>query len=174
MNIRPFRGNHPKISASAYVDPAAVVIGEVILGDDVSIWPMAVLRGDINSILVGARTNIQDGTVLHVVHDYELCPGGFKVIVGEETTVGHCVVLHGCQIGDRCLIGMNATVLDGAKIGDDVIIGANSLVPQNKILEGGYLYFGNPVKKIRVVTEEEKRQVKINADNYVLWKNEQV
>ncbi len=172
MNIRSFRNNRPKIDASAYVDETAVIIGEVSLASDVSIWPLCVLRADINSISIGARSNVQDGAVVHVVHDYELAPGGYHVTIGADTTIGHGVVLHGCQIGDRCLIGMNATVLDGAVIEDDVIIGANSLVPQNKVLETGYLYFGNPVRKVRPIKSEERSHIKTNADLYVGWKNE--
>lgn len=172
MNIRSFRNIHPKIASSVYVDETAIVIGEVTLAEDVSIWPLCVIRADINDIKIGARTNIQDGTIIHVVLDYELAPGGYNVEVGEDTTIGHAVVLHGCKIGNRCLIGMNATILDGAIIGDDVIVGANSLVPNNKILEAGYLYFGNPVKKIRALTDKDKKHIQLNADLYVGWKNE--
>lgn len=172
MNIRSFRDKHPKIASTAYVDPLSCIIGEVTLENDVSIWPMAVLRGDINRIQIGARSNIQDGSVLHVVHQYEFCETGFPVIIGDDVTVGHSVVLHGCTIGNRCLIGMNATILDGAIIENDVVIGANSLVPQGKKLEAGFLYFGNPVKQIRPLTDEEKRAMQMNVDNYVAWAKE--
>ncbi len=172
MTLRPFRDNYPTFSNSVFIDETALVIGEVELHDDVSIWPMAVVRGDIYFIQIGARTNIQDGAILHVVHDYEFCPGGAPVIIGEETTVGHGAILHGCRIGNACLIGMNATILDHTEIGDEVIIGANSLVPQHKKLESGYLYFGNPVKQIRPLTEEEKAHIRLNAQFYVDWKND--
>jgi len=171
MNIRHFDNRQPEIANSVYVDLAAVVIGRVMLGADVSIWPMAVLRGDINAIHVGARTNIQDGSILHVVHDYSYCPGGLETVIGEDTTVGHGVILHGCTIGSSCLIGMNTTVLDGAVIQDQVIVGANSLVPPKKVLERGYLYFGNPVKQVRPLTLQEAEQVKANAILYVELKN---
>ena len=172
MNIRSFRNNRPKIAASAYVDETSVIIGEVSLAEDVSIWPLCVIRADINDIKIGARSNIQDGTMIHVVLDYEIAPGGYNVEVGEDTTIGHAVVLHGCKIGDRCLIGMNATILDGAEIGDDVIVGANSLVPNNKKLESGFVYFGNPVKQIRPLTDKDKKHIQLNADLYVGWKDE--
>lgn len=171
MPISSFEHFSPTIAQSAYVDPTAVVIGQVVLADDASVWPLAVLRGDLNTIKIGARTNVQDGSVIHVVPDYEYCPGGLAVIIGEETTIGHGVILHGCSIGSHCLIGMNATVLDGAMIEENVIVGANSLVPPKKILRKGYLYFGNPVKEIRPLTPEEILQVNDNAKLYVDLKN---
>lgn len=171
MNIRPFRDKRPKIAKSAFVDLMACVIGDATLEDDVSVWPMAVIRADINAIKIGARSNIQDGAVLHVDVS-ESNTAGFPLIIGEDVTVGHGVVLHGCTIGNRCLIGMNATILNGAILGDDIVIGANSLVPQGKKLESGFLYFGNPVKQIRPLTAEEKRAMQMNVDNYVGWKDE--
>lgn len=171
MALRNFAGKTPKVATSAFVDETALVLGEAVLGDDVSIWPMVVLRADLNYIHIGARSNIQDGSILHNAPDYEYCPGGLPVIVGEDVTVGHNVILHACTIGNRCLIGMGSTILDGAVIGDDVIIGANSLVTQNKKLEGGYLYFGNPLKQARPLKPEELVFLKNSAKLYVELKN---
>jgi len=172
MAIRKFLDVEPQVHETAYVDEQASVIGRVRLVEDVSVWPMAVLRGDIFYIKIGARTNIQDNSVLHVVHDHENCPGGLPVIVGEDVTIAHGAVLHGCTIGNMCLIGMNATVLDGAVIEDEVIVGANSLVPPKKKLEKGFLYFGNPVKKIRPLKPEEIQTIKDNSKLYVDTKNQ--
>ena len=171
MHIRSFEQYKPQIAESVYVDPMASVIGQVILSEDSSIWPMTVLRGDLNAIEIGARSNVQDGSVLHVVPDYVYCPGGLKVILGEDVTIGHGVILHGCTIGDRCLIGMNSTVLDGAVIEDEVIVGANSLVSPKKILKKGFLYFGNPLKEVRELKPVEIEQIKYNAALYVELKN---
>jgi len=171
MTIREFDKKTPEIAASAFVDETALVLGESVLEEDVSIWPMAVLRADLNFIRIGKRSNIQDGSILHNVPDYQYCPGGLPIIVGDDVTVGHNVILHGCTIGDRCLIGMGSTILDGAVIGDDVIIGANSLVTQNKKLESGYLYFGNPLKQARPLKEEELIFLKESAKLYVDLKN---
>lgn len=171
MNLRRFEQHEPQLAEGAYVDPMASVIGQVILSADSSIWPMAVLRGDLNAIEIGMRSNIQDGSVLHVVPDYEFSPGGLKVILGEDVTIGHGVILHGCTIGDRCLIGMNSTVLDGAVIEDEVIVGANSLVPPKKVLKKGFLYFGNPLKEVRELKPIEIEQIKYNAALYVELKN---
>ena len=172
MSIRHFKNFYPQINPTAYVDPEAIVIGRVFLAENVSIWPTAVLRGDINEIIIGARSNIQDGSILHVVHDYEYCPGGLKVIIGENVTIGHGVILHGCTIGSHCLIGMNATVLDGAIIEENVIVGANSLVHPNKKLEKGFLYFGNPVRQVRALTPSEMALVEYSANIYVEIKNQ--
>jgi carbonic anhydrase/acetyltransferase-like protein (isoleucine patch superfamily) len=140
--LRAYDGHRPALGERVYVDPAAVVIGRVVLGDDASVWPMAVLRGDVNTIAVGARSNIQDASVLHVTHDGPYSPGGLPLVVGDDVTVGHAVTLHACIVGDRCLIGMNSCVLDGAVIEDEVMLGAGSLVPPGKRLESGGLYRG--------------------------------
>src|SRR5690554_6287507 len=144
MSVRPFKDKVPQIAPGVYVDAAAVVIGDVSIGADSSVWPMAVLRGDVNTIRVGARTSIQDGSVLHVTHDHADVPGGHPCVVGDDVTVGHKVVLHGCTVGDRCLVGMGAIVLDGARLEPEVLLGAGSLVPPGKVLEGGYLWLGAP------------------------------
>jgi carbonic anhydrase/acetyltransferase-like protein (isoleucine patch superfamily) len=166
-DIRPFLDLTPRIAADAWIDESAVVIGDVEVGPQASIWPLCAVRGDIHSIRIGARSNIQDGSVIHVTHDSGYNPGGFPVVIGEEVTVGHKVMLHGCSIGDNCLIGMGSIVLDGAVIESRVILGAGSLVPQGKVLEGGHLYLGSPVKQIRALTDQEQQFLDYVAGNYV-------
>lgn len=170
-NIRNFEDRIPQLADSVFVDDSAVVTGDVTIGDDSSIWPCCSVRGDIHSISIGARTNIQDGSVLHVTHDSEYAPGGNKLTVGDDVTVGHNVVLHACTIGDLCLIGMGAIVLDGAVVESGAMVGAGSLVPPNKVLEGGYMWLGSPVKKIRELTEKEKAFLKYSALHYVKLKD---
>ena len=150
----------------------SVVIGDVRLAEDVGIWPLVVIRGDVNYVEIGARSNVQDGSVLHVTHKSPFNPEGNPLLIGEDVTVGHKVMLHGCTIGNRVLVGMGSILLDGAVIEDDVMIGAGSLVPQNKRLESGYLYLGSPVKQIRPLKVAEIEGLKYSANNYVRWKDE--
>jgi carbonic anhydrase/acetyltransferase-like protein (isoleucine patch superfamily) len=172
MAVRTYDGIAPQIGPRAYVDPAAVVIGRVTIGEDASIWPCAVLRGDVHEIRVGARTSIQDGSILHVTHDSpEYSPGGRACIVGADVTVGHRVVLHACTIGDRCLIGMGSVVLDDVVIEDSVILGAGSLVPPGKRLERGGLYVGSPAKRVRDLTPKELAFLTYSAEHYVRLKD---
>ncbi|MEA1063192.1 gamma carbonic anhydrase family protein [Erwinia sp. HR93] len=171
-NLRSYQNHIPKLGNKVMVDEASVIIGNVRIADDVGIWPLVVIRGDVNLITIGARSNIQDGSVLHVTHKTVNTPEGHPLIVGEEVTVGHKVMLHGCTIGNRVLVGMGSILLDGAIIEDNVVIGAGSLVPQNKRLTSGYLYLGSPVKQIRPLTEMEVANLKYSADNYVKWKND--
>lgn len=170
--LRPYKDLFPQIGQRVMLDSSSVVIGDVRLADDVGIWPLVAIRGDVNYVAIGARTNIQDGSVLHVTHKSTSNPEGNPLIVGEDVTVGHKVMLHGCIIGNRVLVGMGSILLDGAVIEDDVMIGAGSLVPQNKRLASGYLYLGSPVKQIRPLTEEEKAGLRYSAKNYVKWKDE--
>jgi carbonic anhydrase/acetyltransferase-like protein (isoleucine patch superfamily) len=171
MSVRRFEGHQPDIHASVYIDEQALVVGEVSIGEDSSVWPMSVVRGDVNSIEIGERTNIQDGSVLHVTHDSEYAEGGMPLVIGSDVTVGHKVILHACQVEDGCLIGMGATVLDGALIRAGSMIGAGALVPPGKVLESGYLYLGSPVKQVRELTEKEKRFLQYSAAHYVRLKN---
>lgn len=171
MTIRSFAGESPEIADSAYVDESAVVIGNVKIGENSSVWPMSVVRGDVHSIRIGKCTNIQDASVLHVTHDGKFFPGGFSLTVGDYVTVGHRVILHACTVGDYCLIGMSATIMDGAVLEDKLIIGAGSLVPTGKKLEGGYLYVGSPVKRVRELTEKELEFLEYSAVHYVKLKN---
>jgi len=170
--LRPYKDLFPKQGDRVLIDSSSVIIGDVQMGDDVSIWPLVAIRGDVNYVSIGARTNIQDGSVLHVTHKSSYNPEGNPLIVGEEVTVGHKVMLHGCTIGNRVLVGMGSILLDGVVVEDDVMIGAGSLVPQNKRLESGFLYLGSPVKQIRPLTEAEKEGLKYSANNYVKWKND--
>ena len=171
MSIRTFEDHTPQIADSAYVDEQALVIGDVHLGDDSSVWPMTVIRGDVNSIRIGSRTNIQDGSVVHVTHDCEYAPGGYATTIGDDVTVGHRVIAHACEIGDRCLIGMGSVILDGAVIEPDSMIGAGCLVPPGKILEGECLWVGSPARKIRELTPEELDFLRYSAAHYVNNKN---
>jgi carbonic anhydrase/acetyltransferase-like protein (isoleucine patch superfamily) len=170
-NIRSFEEYIPQLADSVFVDDSAVVTGNVSIGEDSSIWPCCSVRGDIHSISIGARSNIQDGSILHVTHDSEYAPGGNKLTVGDDVTVGHNVVLHACTIEDLCLIGMGSIVLDGAVVQSGAMVGAGSLVPPNKVLEGGYMWLGSPVKKVRELTDKEKAFLEYSARHYVKLKN---
>lgn len=174
QNIRPYKKKLPEIAESAYIDPAAVVIGDVVIGADSSVWPMVAIRGDVNSIRIGERTNIQDGSVLHVTHDGPLAPGGFALRVGSDVTVGHKAVLHACTIEDRCLIGMGSVVLDGSVVSSGCVLGAGSVVSPGKVLEGGYLYLGAPARKIRELNQKEKDFLSYSAKHYVSLKNDYI
>ena len=171
-NIRPYKGIMPSCGANTYIDSSAVLVGDITLADDVSIWPLVAARGDVNTIIIGKRTNIQDGTVLHVTRKSEHNPDGNPLIIGEDVTVGHKCMLHGCVLGSRILVGMGAIIMDGVIVEDDVFIGAGSLVPPNKKLISGYLYVGNPVKKIRPLKESEVAFLKQSAINYIDLKND--
>ncbi len=171
MAIRVFNGIIPTVAATAFVDDTALVLGNVTVGDDSSLWPMAVARGDVHAITIGQRTNIQDGTVLHVTQANEFNPGGYPLHIGDDVTVGHNVTLHACTIENLCLIGMGSTVLDGAIIRSRVMVGAGSLVTSGKELESGYLYLGSPAKKIRPLTERELAYLPFSAGHYVELKN---
>ncbi|MGD8430235.1 MAG: gamma carbonic anhydrase family protein [Ectothiorhodospiraceae bacterium] len=165
--LRRYDGKEPRLAATAWVDDTALVLGDVELAEDVSIWPMTVLRGDVHYIRVGARSNIQDGSVVHVAHDGPYCPGGIPTIIGEDVTVGHKAIVHACTVGNRVLVGMGAVIMDGAEVGDDVIVGANALVPPGKTLAPGFLYVGSPVKAARELTDEEREQLVYSARHYV-------
>jgi len=169
--IRPYLDRKPTLGADVYIDEAARVIGDVTLGDDASVWPMAVLRGDVNAIRIGARTNVQDGSVLHVTHDGPYSPGGAPLVIGDDVTIGHGVILHACTIGNRCLIGMGALVLDKVVVEDEVFIAAGAVVPPGKRLVSGFLYRGNPAQQARPLTDTEKAQLQYSAEHYVRVKN---
>ena len=172
--LRAYKEFFPVIAESVYLDPFSSIIGAVELADDVSIWPMCVLRGDVNSIKVGKRSNIQDGSVLHVARKGEASTDGYSLTIGEDVTVGHKAMLHACQIGDRVLIGMGAIVLDNVRIDNDVILAAGALVPPNKHLQSGYLYVGAPAKAARKLTADEFTFLKRSASHYVKLKNEYI
>lgn len=171
--IRPYKNITPTIAASAYIDPAACVIGDVVIGDDSSVWPMVAIRGDVNVIRIGARTNIQDGSVLHVTHEGgPLSPDGNGLFVGNDVTVGHNVVLHACTVEDACLIGMGSVLLDGCVIKSGAMVGAGSVVSPGKVLEGGYLYLGTPARQARPLNQREIDNLMYSAQHYVNLKND--
>lgn len=154
--VRNFVDKTPVVASDAWIDDSAVVIGDVHLATGVSIWPTAVLRGDVNSIRIGARSNLQDGVIVHVNQPSAKRPYGSPCLVGEDVTVGHRATLHACNIGNQVLVGMGVIVLDDAIVEDQVIIGAGSVVAPGKILESGFLYLGAPARKVRPLTDEEK------------------
>ncbi len=167
MSIRPFNNMTPTIVESAYVDEDAVVIGDVHIGEQSSIWPGAVIRGDVNYIRIGHSSNIQDGSILHVTAPNEDNPEGLPLIIGNNVTVGHGVILHACTVEDACLVGMGATVLDGAILREKTLLAAGSLVPPGKELEGGYLWMGSPAKKVRVLTKMELQFFQKSCKKYM-------
>jgi carbonic anhydrase/acetyltransferase-like protein (isoleucine patch superfamily) len=171
MNIRSFGGALPQIAASAYVDAAAVVIGDVSIGEHASLWPMVVVRGDVNRIEIGAFTNIQDGVVVHCTHDGPYTPGGFATTIGSHVTIGHNAVVHACMVGDYSLIGMSCTVMDGAVLEPKVMLGAGSLVPPGKRLEGGHLWVGVPARRIRALSAPELELLAYSAQHYAKLKD---
>ena len=166
MAIRPYQHQLPQIGSRVYIDETAVVIGRVHLADDVSIWPTAVVRGDVEAIRIGAGSNIQDGAVLHVSHAGDYSPSGHPLTIGHGVTVGHRAVVHACTIGNYCLIGIGAIILDDAVLDDYVMLGAGALVTPGKRLESGYLYVGSPAKPARPLTEQEKSFLEYSAQHY--------
>lgn len=172
MAIRTFQQHTPKLGERAFVDCSAVVIGDVEIGTDSSVWPLTVIRGDMHRIRIGKRTSVQDGSVLHITHAGPFNPQGYPLLIGDDVTIGHKVMLHGCSVGSRILIGMGSTVMDGAVVEDEVIIGAGSLVPPGKRLESGFLYVGSPVKQARPLTEKERSFFTYTAGNYVKLKDQ--
>ena len=173
MSIRKHNNSAPKIGKDCYIDESAILIGNIRIGSNSSVWPLVSIRGDVNAIDIGDNTNIQDGSVLHVTHDgpYDYNRGGYALTIGNNITVGHNVILHGCTIEDNCLIGMGSTIMDGSLIKQNTIIGAGSLVPPGKILEAGCLYVGRPVKKVRALNDEEIESIQYSANHYVELKN---
>jgi carbonic anhydrase/acetyltransferase-like protein (isoleucine patch superfamily) len=169
--IEAYRGVLPQIGSDVYIHRTATVIGDVALGDDVSVWPGVVIRGDINHIHIGAGSNIQDLSVLHVNHKSPEDPAGSALIIGSNVTVGHSVILHGCTIEDECLIGMGSIVMDKVLVQKRVLLAAGSLVPQGMVLESGYLYMGRPAKKIRPLTSAEVDGLMYSAQHYIEVKN---
>ncbi len=169
--MRKYRDIQPKIAESAYIDPDAAVIGNVKIGADSSIWPMCTLRADVNIIRIGTRTNIQDGSILHLTGDNRFFPDGHSLLIGNEVTVGHGAILHGCQLHDLCLIGMGAIVLDAAVVESHAMVAAGALVPPGKRIESGYLWVGSPAKKTRALTDRELEYLSFSAADYVRVKN---
>ena len=173
-NVRAHQGVTPSLGANVFIDPHALVIGDTHIGDDSSVWPHAVIRGDMHRIRIGQRCSIQDGAVLHITHDSDYDPGGWPLTLGDEVTVGHRAVLHGCTIGSRVLVGIGAIVMDGVTVEDEVVIAAGALVPPGKTLESGYLYVGSPAKQARPLTDKEKSFFSYGAGNYVRLKDKHI
>jgi carbonic anhydrase/acetyltransferase-like protein (isoleucine patch superfamily) len=170
-SVRSYQGHRPQLGARVFIDPTAVVIGQVVIGDDASIWPYAVIRGDMHFIRIGARTSIQDASILHITHAGPFNPEGFPLVIGEDVTVGHSVTLHGCTIGNRVLVGIGSILLDGVVVEDDVVIGAGTLVPPGKRLQSGFLYMGSPCRQVRPLKESERQFFQYSANNYVKLKD---
>jgi carbonic anhydrase/acetyltransferase-like protein (isoleucine patch superfamily) len=164
-DIRPYRGKRPQIAESAYIDPAAVIIGDVVIGEDSSVWPCSVVRGDVHYIRIGARTNIQDGSVLHVMRDE------WPLILGDDVTIGHSVTLHGCTIESRCLIGMGAVILNGVTIGAGSIVAAGTLITERTAIPAGSLVMGSPGKVKRMLTGIDQASIDAYAQRYVGYKS---
>ena len=172
MSIRAWNGISPKIGRNAYVDPAAVVIGDVELGEDASFWPCAVARGDVHHIRIGARSNVQDGAVLHVTHDGPYTVGGTPLLIGADVTIGHGAIVHACTIADAVLIGMNATVLDGVVVARHSMIGAGAVVSPGKTIGEGELWIGNPARRVRMLSDVEIERLYYSAQQYVKLKDD--
>jgi len=173
-SLRPFAGTHPTIGERVMIDPSAVVLGDVVLGDDVSVWPQVAIRGDVHSIRVGNRTSVQDCTVLHVTHAGPYNPDGWPLAIGDDVTIGHSATLHGCTVGNRVLVGMGAIVMDGAVVEDDVVIAAGALVTPGKHLRSGFLYAGSPAKERRELSQKEMEYFTYSAANYVKLKDQHI
>jgi carbonic anhydrase/acetyltransferase-like protein (isoleucine patch superfamily) len=170
---RPYLDKRPQLGAGAYIDPAATVVGDVVLGDDSSVWPQTVIRGDVNFIRIGARTNVQDGTVIHVSHDGPHAKlGGFATVIGDDVTIGHKAIIHACRLEDAVLIGMGAIVLDGAIVRKHAFVGAGALVAPGKEVPEGELWLGNPARKVRVLSDAEIEALYYSAQHYVRLKND--
>jgi carbonic anhydrase/acetyltransferase-like protein (isoleucine patch superfamily) len=161
--IYPFLGKTPDTSKALYIAPSADIIGDVQMGENATAWFNTTIRGDVNYIRIGDASNIQDNTCIHVTNQTG------PTIIGNEVTIGHNCMIHGCTIHDRVLVGIMSTVLDKAVIQPDVLIGAGSLVPPRKVLESGYLYLGSPVRQVRKLSEEEIASIRQNALNYIKY-----
>ena len=158
----------PKIAKSAFIEESAQVIGDVVIGDDSSVWLNAVVRGDVNYIRIGARTSVQDGTIVHVTHETH------PTVIGDDVTIGHSVTVHGCTIKSRVLIGMGAVILDGAVVESDCVVGAGALVTEGKVIPSGWLAIGSPAKPVRELTDDERAMLIQSAKNYISYKNDYI
>jgi len=172
MNIKPFKQHKPVIDSKAFIDPSAVIIGQVEIGADASVWPMTVIRGDVHHIKIGALSNIQDGSILHVTHRSEHNPDGGPLVVGQGVTVGHGAILHACRIDDYCLVGMGAIILDEARMEHHCMLGAGSVLPPGKIIKTGELWVGNPAKKVKDLSQSQIDSLKYSAQHYVKLKEQ--
>lgn len=174
QSVRTFEGHTPTLGQAVFIDPSAVVVGDVTIGDHSSIWPNTTVRGDMHRIRIGARSSIQDNSILHITHAGPFNPDGYPLTIGDDVTVAHSVTLHGCSIGNRVLVGMGCIVMDGAVIEDEVVLGANSLVPPGKRLTSGKLYVGSPAKPVRDLTAKELEYFSYSANNYAKLKDRHI
>lgn len=174
MPIRTYQGITPSLGSGVFIDPMALAIGDVTIGDDSSLWPFVVARGDVQKITIGSKTNIQDGSVLHVTQSNDFNPGGYALTIGNNVTIGHKAVLHACTIENDVLIGMGAIVLDGALVQSRAYVAAGSVVSPGKVLEGGYLWLGAPAKRARPLTDKELAFLDYSANHYVKLKNKHI
>jgi carbonic anhydrase/acetyltransferase-like protein (isoleucine patch superfamily) len=173
MNLRPFRGQYPRLGARVYVDPAATVIGDVEIGDDSSIWPGTVVRGDVNVVRIGARSNLQDGTILHVSHaGPHSRMDGYATVIGDDVTIGHGAIIHACRIGNAALVGMGAIVMDGAVVEDHGYVGAGALVSPGKTVRSRELWLGNPARLVRMIDDAAVEGLLYSAAHYVRLKDD--
>jgi carbonic anhydrase/acetyltransferase-like protein (isoleucine patch superfamily) len=169
--ISAFEGVWPTLGKGVFVDEQARVSGDVHIGEDSSVWPMAVVRGDVNKIRIGARTSVQDNVVLHVTHDGPYSPGGADLWIGDDVTIGHSAVLHACRVGNRCLIGIGAILLDKCVLEDECFVAAGAMVPPGKVLKSGFMYRGSPATEARPLSDKELAFLKYSAEHYVRLKN---
>ncbi len=171
MPLIPYLDCMPKLGERIFLHPSCQITGDVRIGDDSSVWCNSVLRGDVNHIVIGRGTNVQDLTVGHVSHKTPEKPEGSPLVIGDHVTVGHAVILHGCTIGNECLIGMGSVIMDDVVIPDRVMIGAGSLITPGKVLQSGMLYVGRPAKALRALTAEEIAQLRHSAEHYMALKD---
>jgi carbonic anhydrase/acetyltransferase-like protein (isoleucine patch superfamily) len=171
MPLTAYLDTFPTLKEGVFLHDSAQVIGDVILGEDSSIWCSAVLRGDVNHIRIGRASNVQDQAMCHVSHKTPGKPDGSPLLIGDHVTIAHSVILHGCSIGNECLIGMGSIVMDDVVVQDRVMVGAGSLVPPGKVLKSGMLYVGRPVRAVRPLTTEEIAYLRYSAEHYVRVKN---
>ncbi|RXR06436.1 gamma carbonic anhydrase family protein [Pseudoxanthomonas composti] len=171
-NLRPYLDKTPQLGQRVYVDPACTVIGDVVLEDDVSVWPGTVIRGDVNHVRIGARTNVQDGTIIHVSHDSPYNKGGYPTLIGADVTLGHGTIIHACTIGDACLIGMGAIILDGAVIEPNAFVAAGAVVGPGKRVGSGTLWVGNPARPARALSDKDIQGLLYSAQHYVRIKDQ--
>lgn len=174
MSLRSFQGHTPQLGERVLIDPSAVVLGQAILGDDVSVWPQVTIRGDMHRISIGDRTSVQDGSVLHITHAGPFNPDGWPLEIGSDVTIGHAAILHGCKVGNRVLVGMSAILMDGAVVEDDVVVAAGALVAPGKQLRSGYLYAGSPAREVRPLSDKELAYFAYSANNYVKLKDQHI
>ena len=165
--LRHYNNCYPTLANGVYIDPSCVLVGDIRLDDDTSIWPLVAARGDVNFIRIGKRSNVQDGSVLHVSRKSAANPNGYPLLIGDDVTVGHKAMLHGCQISNDSLIGIGSIILNNAKIGKNCIVGANTLITENKIIPDNSLVVGSPGKVLRKVTDEEIKSILENGNHYV-------